>query len=1101
MNKSLGEAPMSRIVQSPPESTLRPDGSLAGGWWRDEPDGRILCELCPRACRLKPGDRGFCFVRQNVDNEMLLTTYGRSTGFCIDPIEKKPLNHFLPGTSVLSFGTAGCNLGCRFCQNWDISKSREVERLSELAMPEMIAAAAQQHGCHSVAFTYNDPVIWAEYAIDTAAACRAVGVKAVAVTAGYITPAARPHFFHAMDAANVDLKAFTEQFYYELTASHLEPVLETLEWLKHESDVWFEITNLIIPQANDSHDELKQMCEWILERIGDDTPIHFTAFHPDFRMQDRGRTPHATLLEAKAIAQRAGVKFAYVGNVDDARHQSTYCPACDELLIERNWYQLGRYGLKDHHCGGCGEPIPGRFLDQPGDWGPRRLPVRIAQFRDHSAPSREEQSAVTNQRPATPSDTPPSSSPAELVQIAAASPTPPVSPERERPMTESTAANVPILPDFSSGQETAIHRAAAEIVAAAVNNRPMKIEDASLDGAAEKIVMGAFVTLKREGKLRACCGSLGAPMNVAQAVGGASRRTALEDTRLPPISPSELPYLHLDVTLLFGFEIIEAEGEDRAKEVEIGAHGLQIRRGEQSGLLLPSVAVEHDFSPEEFLRQVCGKAGLPSNAWTHPDTILLRFRGHSIGDDFPAEQLSDSDSQATARFQTGDAERLAEHCKQNVLALAGGGTPSYYASGAADGDVMGAVLSVTVEGVEAPIQVGALGMRNRIPLQSSLNSYCGEAIKGLPKGATAEQVQVDVAILEDSAMHGTAAEPDLRGFDPKQRALVISDGGKVRWRFDPQSNGEDLLAYLREATPNATERSQLYSLGVVSSRTPIEFSNIPRPLRGPTDRPPAVAGAFYPIDIRKYRDQLIELIDPQAEKQTAPAVMMPHAGWAFSGKVAGEAISQVEIPETVIVIGPKHTAHGSQWAVAPHRQWLLPSGAVASDPELAERLAEEIPGLELDAAAHAREHGIEVELPLIQALSPESRVVGIVIGGGTLEQMEQFAEGLARVIDSLDAPPLLVVSSDMNHYATDEENRRLDAMALDALETADAEKLYETCRDHNISMCGLMPAVVVIKTLQRLGRLEKITRTGYATSADSSGDKQRVVGYAGAVFH
>ena len=272
---------------------LRADGTLSGGWWHDAPEsGRIICDLCPRACSLKAGDRGFCFVRENLGGEMVLTTYGRSTGFCIDPIEKKPLNQFYPGTSVLSFGTAGCNLGCKFCQNWDISKSREVERLSEIATPEAIAAAAQQHGCRSVAFTYNDPVIWAEYAIDTARACHAVGVKTVAVTAGYITPEARRPFFEVMDAANVDLKGFTEDFYHHITYSHLQPVLDTLAWLKHESDVWFEITNLVIPQANDAMDEIRRMCDWILGHCGDEVPLHFTAFHPDFRMRDRPNTPH-----------------------------------------------------------------------------------------------------------------------------------------------------------------------------------------------------------------------------------------------------------------------------------------------------------------------------------------------------------------------------------------------------------------------------------------------------------------------------------------------------------------------------------------------------------------------------------------------------------------------------------------------------------------------------------------------------------------------------------------------------------------------------------------------------------------------------------------
>jgi len=372
---------MVRRVNLPPPEPPLADGARIGGWWHEtEEPGRIHCDLCPRACVLRPGDRGFCFVRENRDGQMVLTTYGRSTGFCIDPIEKKPLNHFLPGTSVLSFGTAGCNLGCKFCQNWEISKSKEIERLSEEATPEAIATAARSLGCRSVAFTYNDPVIWAEYAIDTAKACRAAGVKTVAVTAGYITAVARKTFYEQMDAANVDLKAFTEDFYRHVTLSHLQPVLDTLRWLKTETNVWFEITNLIIPQANDSADELRRMCDWILANLGPDVPIHFTAFHPDFRMNDRGRTPTEKLLEAYDIARSTGLHFPYVGNIHSPREQTTYCPSCRHVLIERVGYTLTSWGLEENRCELCGAVVPGHFEASPGDWGSRRQAVRISEY-------------------------------------------------------------------------------------------------------------------------------------------------------------------------------------------------------------------------------------------------------------------------------------------------------------------------------------------------------------------------------------------------------------------------------------------------------------------------------------------------------------------------------------------------------------------------------------------------------------------------------------------------------------------------------------------------------------------------------------------------
>jgi pyruvate formate lyase activating enzyme len=348
--------------------------------WHVVDDGRVQCDVCPRACRLHEGQRGFCFVRMRLDDEIILTTYGRSSGFCVDPIEKKPLNHFLPGTPVLSFGTAGCNLGCRFCQNWDISKSREIDTLADRASAEDIAEAAERLGCRSVAFTYNDPVIFMEYAIDVADACRRRGIRAVAVTAGYISPAPRAEFYRHMDAANVDLKGFTEDFYHRTCFAHLGSVLETLEYLKHETDVWFEITNLLIPDLNDSDEEIDDMTRWVVEHLGPEVPMHFTAFHPDFKMMDRPPTPLETLIRARRIALENGVRYAYTGNVHDVEGQSTSCHACGSVLIERDWYELGRWGLDaDGRCASCGERCAGVFEEAPVNrWRTRRLPVRLA---------------------------------------------------------------------------------------------------------------------------------------------------------------------------------------------------------------------------------------------------------------------------------------------------------------------------------------------------------------------------------------------------------------------------------------------------------------------------------------------------------------------------------------------------------------------------------------------------------------------------------------------------------------------------------------------------------------------------------------------------
>jgi len=350
-------------------------------YWHRLDDGRVQCDLCPRFCRLREGQRGLCFVRGRLDDAIVLTTYGRSSGFCVDPIEKKPLNHFYPGSSVLSFGTAGCNLACKFCQNWDISKSREVDTLADQATPETIARAASRLDCRSVAFTYNDPVIFHEYAIDVAIACREVGVETVAVTAGEVCAEPRAEFYRHMSAANVDLKAFSDRFYRRICGSELRPVLETLTYLRRETDVWFEITTLLIPGENDSNRELEQMTQWIADTLGTDVPIHFTAFHPDWKMMDKPPTPTSTLSRARAIAVESGLRYAYTGNVHDRVGGSTYCHECGELLIGRDWYVLDDWNLTANgNCVFCGARCSGRFAPRPGNWGSKRLPVRLSDF-------------------------------------------------------------------------------------------------------------------------------------------------------------------------------------------------------------------------------------------------------------------------------------------------------------------------------------------------------------------------------------------------------------------------------------------------------------------------------------------------------------------------------------------------------------------------------------------------------------------------------------------------------------------------------------------------------------------------------------------------
>ncbi|MCI0359202.1 MAG: AmmeMemoRadiSam system radical SAM enzyme [Planctomycetaceae bacterium] len=1067
---------MSRQVLLPPDNGTLADGTRVGGWWHDDESeaGRIVCDLCPRDCHLRPGDRGFCFVRENRDGRMVLSTYGRSTGFCIDPIEKKPLNHFYPGTSVLSFGTAGCNLGCKFCQNWSISKSREIEQLSEDASPEAIATAALKLGCKSVAFTYNDPVVWAEYAIDAARACRAAGVKTVAVTAGYITPAARPAFYEHMDAANVDLKGFTEKFYRHLTLSHLEPVKETLQWLVHESPVWTEITNLIIPRENDSPDELKSMCDWILAALGPNVPVHFTAFHPDFRLMDRERTPAETLLAAHDIATRAGLNYVYVGNIQARSQQTTHCPGCRRPLVEREGYNLRHYALDGSRCRHCGTAIHGHWGGGPGNWGSRRQPVRISQYQVR--PAREY--AISPGPAAVPTVT------------------------TKSVMTIQPPPVALTIESLTAEHERSILRAACRLLAAAVSGSDTEPRADELPEIADLPVLGVFVSLKRAGKLRSCCGFLGQNVPLAKALASAARRTACEDHRFPPIAARELAQLDVEVWLLHNLEPISAKGEDRRAAVKIGRHGLQIAHGNQRGLLLPGVAVENGFDAETFLQHVSLKAELPASAWREDAASLATFEGRAIAGS--VGQLLDQPPAGPAfSFTERDLAALAEFCHRNLLALLAGATPNYFAMGLADGNVHGAIVSLVDAAGNEFLQANRLSIRSSLPLQSTLFGLTENLAQMLQRMRLSSdrflEIKLLLTILREPAMHGTAAEPDLRGFDPARHMLLAMERGKTAGLFDPAQNAEKLVAQVaRAAQAGALETTQLFSLPALAQMPQVKVVHVPRPTSGPAVRPAGVAGRFYPAD----PEELARLVDRcmpsgPVEQRPWPALMVPHAGLIYSGRIAADTLRRAQIPSTVIVIGPKHTPQGVEWAIAPHQTWSIPGATLAADPQLAHRLVEAIPGLALDAVAHAQEHAVEVELPFLARLAPQAKVVGIALGGSDLPRCRQFAAGLAQVVRSLPERPLLVISSDMNHFASDAENRRLDEIALAAMESCDPEQLYGTVKRHHISMCGVVPAVIVMETLRLLGQLERVERVAYATSADVSGDKSRVVGYAG----
>lgn len=656
---------------------------------------------------------------------------------------------------------------------------------------------------------------------------------------------------------------------------------------------------------------------------------------------------------------------------------------------------------------------------------------------------------------------------------------------------------------LNDSQKSTIHRAASELFAAAVLNLPARLSNRDLGGAGGVKVIGSFVSVKRQGRLRSCCGFMGEETTVAEAIEKAATRTATEDQRFPRVSPLELPYLDMETWLLHSPKLIEAKGHERAAAVEIGKHGLQVARGNNRGLLLPGVATEANFTPEQFLQQVCMKAGLPPSLWVEDETQLWTFEGLEFGSPIEAAAAKEGALTPGSPYPGEILDRIAKACADNIFLLYRGATASYVLNGCPDGNVAGLALFVNEPGSPETMEVSKLSMQPLMPLQSSLFMLCQGAAAALKQRAKTrhgpQSLNLAIAILFDPAMHGTAAKPDLRGFDPARRALLVAEGQNNAWLYDPDKTPEQLLEdAIKAAKVTTPDAAGVFSLGICSSGKPLSVVRTIEPQVGPTVRGANQAGRFYPAD----KDELSAMLDkffdgPTPRSDAWPAVMMPHAGLQYSGQVAADALRRVKIPSTVIVLCPKHTPLGVEWAVAPNEEWALPTGNVQSDPVLARELSKAIEGLELDGAAHHMEHAIEVELPLIQRLAPEAKVVGITIGGGNYARLEKFAESFAAALADRQDDVLLVISSDMNHFASDEENRRLDEEALAALETLDPHKAFDTIMEKRISMCGIRPAVIVMETLKRWNRLNKTVRTGYATTADTTGDKTRVVGYAG----
>jgi AmmeMemoRadiSam system radical SAM enzyme/AmmeMemoRadiSam system protein B/AmmeMemoRadiSam system protein A len=1026
-------------------------------------DERIRCVACGHRCLIGEGKRGICKVRFN-DGGQLKVPFGYVAGLQCDPVEKKPFFHVYPGSDALTFGMMGCDLHCSYCQNWVTSQAlRDSAAVAPVrpVTPAQLVDIALRERARLVVSSYNEPLITAEWAVAVFEQAKAAGLACAFVSNGNATPEVLDFLAPWICAYKVDLKSFDDRHYRELGGT-LGNILDTIRMI-HDRGIWLEIVTLVIPGFNDSDAELREMARFIAS-VNADIPWHVTAFHKDYRMTDPDATPPRTLLRAAEIGAEAGLRFIYAGNLPGrvGAWENTRCPGCGDTLIERYGYLIRAYRVTP--VGGC----PRCQTILPGIWPAQKSAVRTGN--DMTAYVQRLPRAVT------------------------------IAPQTGVPMTTASppaaASSFPLNVD---DQERLMITARA-MVRAIAHGDETKSHDAELANFGARLIAGAFVSLKRGKQLRACTGNLGDLMPLPVALKDAATRTVWEDVRFPVVSPSEIDHLEMEVWLLHTPAIVSVNGEDRVAAITIGKHGIQVVRGQQRGLFLPSVATDSGWDALQFLNQACLKAGMHASAWRDDATTLYTFEGQVM-----RCRLGDGSATPPRRppvCELGDLAKYAELCRANIIALLSGTIPSYFFPNLPDGDVTGVMLSLQSGG--PPTHLLQLTLRGSVPVQTTLFKLCQNAAEVLtrqrPTLEAIKALDIKIAILNDPVLHGSVQEHDLAGVDSAHRAILVVERNKNAMVFDASKPAEEVVAEaVRQTHVTQPAGASVFSLDTLSSG-PFTLANVPQPVRGPAIRQPGAAGTFYPAEADKLSAIVDELLAGESQPAPWAAAMLPHAGLAFSGRLAARVLKRLRLPRTIIVIGPKHTAFGMDWAVAPHQTWAFPGGSIESDFILARRLCEAIPGLEMDSLAHQREHAIEVELPLLARLAPESRVIGLAIGAGDLADCKRFAEGLASVMKEREDRPLLLISSDMNHFAPDAENRRLDAIALDAIERLDPTSLYETVTQNHISMCGLLPAVIVLETLKLLGGLTRAERVGYATSADVTGDTSRVVGYAGMLF-
>jgi len=691
--------------------------------------------------------------------------------------------------------------------------------------------------------------------------------------------------------------------------------------------------------------------------------------------------------------------------------------------------------------------------------------------------------------------------------------------------------------NLTPSQEQAVFQFAGKrVIAAAMKRKAEPIAEVLNNDIVQTMLLGAFVSLKRNGHLRSCMGCMAHElMPLGLAVETAAARSATDDPRFPPISPTELESLEMEVWLLWGMRKLEEQGRDRCNAVEIGKHGLQIAQGARRGLLLPGVAVDHRMNALEFLEAVCQKATLPKDAWFDDRSELCVFEGMAISGSLASllqERIKPSFFPATNGPTQRDIAGLCEAARGNFFHYYDGGTPNYYQPQFFDGSMAGIALTITLPDA-SPLTCARNGIKADIPLQSTLTEFSAVLAEQMRRIGPDmvnlfSEARFDLFVQWDVAVHGSLDSYDLSGIDTKRRSLMLSvadqqgSNAASHWAiaYDVTKSPDQLLDALLEKLDidsDTKESNRIYSFETLSTSPNFAMESVPREPIYPQLRPAMLPGAFYPKLAKDIEAELARMFVPgEIVRQTndlqplpiatfdqplpVAAALVPHAGWVYSGRLAAQTLARAEIPETVVIFAPRHRAGGANWAVAPYKTWGIPYGNVAADLEWATRFVHAVRNFEFDETPHKHEHAVEVQLPLIAKLNPAAKVIGVTMVGGDWDEIEEAAARFATFLKQCESKPLLVISTDMNHFAPEETTRYVDKMALDAIRSLNPELFFDTVMGKQISMCGVYAAAFVLKTLQALGDLNEALPIGYTTSGAVSGDLQRVVGYAGMLF-